>query len=184
MHKIKQSKLQAVWLWNEMWHFGSLQALPLHRWAERCCIFFTIGPIKASLPHPFPQWTNLHGSIWNCCFSQCLSSHWFKAAFLIEYKNFWWVKLAGIATGLVLIPTLFYTYNGAIGKSPDWVNIAIFFISAAVAFALEAWLLKRGSMKWELPWLAFALICLIGVLFVVFTFSPPQLPLFKDPLSG
>lgn len=58
-------------------------------------------------------------------------------------QNFWCVKLVGILTGLVLIPMLFYTYNGAIGKSPDWYNIAIFFISAAVTFILETWLLKR-----------------------------------------
>ncbi len=158
---------------------------------------FTVTSLGGTLLHFLYDWSNQ--SIFAAPFSAVNESAWehmkllffpmfifalIQSCFFKEYKNFWWVKLAGIATGLVLIPTLFYTYNGAIGKSPDWVNIAIFFISAAVAFALEAWLLKRGSMKWELPWLAFALICLIGVLFVVFTFSPPQLPLFKDPLSG
>ena len=158
---------------------------------------FTVTSLGGTLLHFLYDWSNQ--SIFAAPFSAVNESAWehmkllffpmfifalIQSCFFKEYKNFWWVKLAGIATGLVLIPTLFYTYNGAIGKSPDWVNIAIFFISAAVAFALEAWLLKRGSMKWELHWLAFALICLIGVLFVVFTFSPPQLPLFKDPLSG
>jgi hypothetical protein len=32
--------------------------------------------------------------------------------------------------------------------------------------------------------LAPAAICLIGVLFVVFTFVPSQILLFQDPLSG
>lgn len=80
------------------------------------------------------------------------------------------MKLVGILTGLVLIPMLFYTYNGAIGKSPDWYNIAIFFISVAVTFILETWLLKKNTLHCKSPWLAFACICLIGVLFVVLLF--------------
>mgnify|MGYP003294864267 CR=1 FL=1 len=41
--------------------------------------------------------------------------------------------------------------------------------------------MRRGIKH---PWLAFVAICLIGVLFAVFTFMPPQIPLFRDPLSG
>lgn len=37
---------------------------------------------------------------------------------------------------------LFYTYNGAIGKSPDAVNIAIFF-AAAASFIPESTLFKN-----------------------------------------
>ena len=87
-------------------------------------------------------------------------------------------------TGLVLIPVLFYTYNGVFGKSPDLVNIAIFFVSAAAAFLLETRLFKIGSLQCKRPWLAFAVICLIGVLFVVFTFATPQIPIFQDPITG
>ncbi len=100
-----------------------------------------------------------------------------------KYKDFWCVKLLGTVAGLMLIPVLFYTYNGAFGRSPDWVNITIFFISAAVAFWLEARLLKKGYTC-KYPRLAFALICIIGVLFVLFTFVTPQIPLFEDPLTG
>ena len=105
--------------------------------------------------------------------------------FFEEHENFWCVKLVGILTGLALIPILFYTYNGAIGKSPDLVNILIFFISVTVAYFVETRLfikLFREDISWcKNPLLAYSLICLIGVLFVVFTFSPPELPLFMDP---
>ena len=101
-----------------------------------------------------------------------------------DQENFWCVKLAGIAAGLVLIPVLFYTYNGAIGKSPDWFNIAIFFISAAVTFLLETRLFKNESLYCKSPLIAFAIICLIGLAFVLFTFVTPHIPLFMDPLTG
>ncbi|MBQ3193985.1 MAG: hypothetical protein IJB59_10520 [Oscillospiraceae bacterium] len=99
-------------------------------------------------------------------------------------KNYWCVKLAEILLGLVLIPVLFYTYNGAFGKSPDWINIAIFYISALLVFLYEWWAFIKDWLPCNYPRLAFATICLIGVLFVVFTFVPPQIPLFQDPLSG
>ena len=98
--------------------------------------------------------------------------------------NFWCVKLAEILLGLMLIPVLFYTYNGVFGKSPDWINIAIFYISALLVFLFEWWAFKRDWLPCTHLRLAFAAICLIGVLFVVFTFSPPHIPLFQDPLTG
>lgn len=158
---------------------------------------FTTTSLGGTLLHFLYDWTNQ--SILITPFSAVNESTWehmkllyfpmfilalIQSRFFKEYENFWCVKLAGIVTGLVLIPVLFYTYNGVFGKSPDWVNIAIFFISAVLAFILETWLFKKDLLRCRSPWLAFAVICLIGVLFVVFTFAPPQIPLFQDPLTG
>ena len=52
-------------------------------------------------------------------------------------NNYWCVKLAEIMLGLVLIPVLFYTYNGVFGESPDWINIAIFYITALLVLFFE-----------------------------------------------
>lgn len=99
-------------------------------------------------------------------------------------RGFWCVKLVGTLTGLILIPVLYYTYNGAIGKSPDIVNISIFFISAAIAYAIEARLLKAGRLRCKHPALAIALLCILALLFVTFTFAPPPLGIFVDPITG
>ena len=104
--------------------------------------------------------------------------------FFKEQENYWCVKLAEILLGLVLIPVLFYTYNGVFGKSPDWLNITIFYITALLVFLFEWWAFKKNRLQCRYPRIAFAVICLIGVLFVAFTFSPPQIPLFQDPLTG
>ena len=103
--------------------------------------------------------------------------------FFKKQQNFWFVKLAEILLGLALIPVLFYTYNGALGKSPDWVNIAIFYLSAALVFLFERWTFQKGRLQRQYPQLAFFTICIIGLLFVVFTFIPPRLPLFQDPTT-
>ena len=104
--------------------------------------------------------------------------------FFKDQEHYWCVKLAQILLGLVLIPVLFYTYNGVFGKSPDWINIAIFYISALLVFLFEWWMFKKDFLPCKYPRLALSAICLIGVLFVVFTFTPPQIPLFQDPLTG
>ncbi len=106
-----------------------------------------------------------------------------QSRFFKDCENFWCVKLIGILVGLSLIPVIFYTYNGVIGKSPDWVNISIFFISAAIAYFVEARLFKR-NFRCKAPKFAFSLICIIGILFFVFTFATPHIDLFKDPISG
>ncbi len=107
-----------------------------------------------------------------------------QSRFFKERKDYWCIKLIGFLTGLVLIPVLFYTVGGIFGATPDWVNIAIFFISAAATFLVEARLFKGNGLPCRIPFLAVAVIILIGILFVVFTFMPPQIPLFRDPLSG
>ncbi len=107
-----------------------------------------------------------------------------QSLFFRDRDDFWCIKLRGSLLGLGLIPVLFYTYNGVIGKSPDWLNIAIFFISAAISYYCEARWLKNGATRCKRPRLAFALLCLIAILFVVFTFLTPEIGIFKDPLTG
>lgn len=157
---------------------------------------FALTTLGGSLLHFLYDWTN--ESVLIAPFSGVNESTWehmkllffplfffalIQSSFFKEYENFWCVKLAGIVTGLVLIPILFYTYNGVFGKSPDWVNIAIFFVSVALSFLLEMYMFKNGSLRCKRPWLSFSVICLIGILFVVFTFATPKIPIFQDPIT-
>ncbi len=104
--------------------------------------------------------------------------------FFKERSDFWCVKLAGTLLGLTLIPVLFYTYNGVFGTSPDWINISIFFLAAAAVFLWETRLFNRRSLPCRHPLSALILLLFIGLLFVVFTFFPPHIPLFQDPITG
>ena len=107
-----------------------------------------------------------------------------ESFFFRERENFWCVKLRGILLGLVLIPVLFYTYNGVIGSSPDWINIAIFFISAAVAYIYETRQFHKETLCCRSPQWAIVTLSVIALLFVIFTFLTPEIGIFKDPLTG
>ena len=107
----------------------------------------------------------------------------FQSFFFKEFNNFWLIKLIGTLLGLFLIPVIFYTYNGAIQKSPDWLNIAIFFISAGACYLFEGLLFKKNkpnSIGNTTPFIA--IFCLIVFLFILFTFKTPKLRMFLDPI--
>ena len=104
--------------------------------------------------------------------------------FFKDRGDFWCVKLRGILLGMVLIPVIFYTYNGAVGRSPDWINIAIFFVAAAAVYLYEARLFERRTVACGSPKWAVAALGALAVLFVVFTFIAPEIGLFRDPLTG
>lgn len=101
-----------------------------------------------------------------------------------EYENYWCVKLAGILLGLTLIPMLYYSYTGIFGVQIDWINIAIFFVATAMTYLFETWLLKKEGWNCPSPLLALLVLCLIGYAFVIWTYTPPAIPLFQDPMSG
>ena len=99
-----------------------------------------------------------------------------------DYEGFWWRKLFGILTGVGSIPVFFYTYNGAFGPSPDWLNILFFFLSAGLGFWME-WMLFREEFSLTYSWLAIGILILIATAFATFTFYPPKLPIFQDPIT-
>lgn len=157
---------------------------------------FSLTALSGTLLHFLYDWTNQ--SVLIAPFSAVNESTWehmkllffplfifaiIQIFFFKEYKNFWCVKLIGILIGLFLIPIIFYTYNGVIGKSPDWINISIFFISAAITFIVETFLFKKEDFNCKSPRLAFVTICVICIMFIVFTFITPQIELFKDPIT-
>ena len=158
---------------------------------------FAVTSFVGTMLHFLYDW--LGEAIWVAPFSGVNESTWehmkllffpmfiyavIQSFFFRERQDFWCIKLRGMLVGLTLIPVLFYTYNGVIGKSPDWINIAIFFISAAIAYILETRLFISGKLSCQKPKAALAVLCIIALLFVLFTFRTPEIGIFKDPLTG
>ena len=107
----------------------------------------------------------------------------FQSLFFRDRQDFWSIKLKGTLLGLIMIPIIFYTYNGVIGKSPDWLNIAIFFISAAIAYIYEARAFGKEASRYVSKRVAVITFFVIAALFVAFTFKTPEIGIFRDPLT-
>lgn len=94
-------------------------------------------------------------------------------------------RAAGLLVGLAAIPLLYYTYTGILGESVSLVNITIFQIAVLLAFAVSWYMQKHHCLASPL-WQILGTIVLIGLaaLFVLWTFQPPELPVFTDPRTG
>ncbi|MBQ5889828.1 MAG: hypothetical protein IIW73_02600 [Clostridia bacterium] len=101
-----------------------------------------------------------------------------------EYDNFWCAKLVGILVGVGLIPVIYYTYTGIFGVNADWFNIIIFFITAAISYMVETRIMESGRCSFIQPNLAKFILIIIAAVFIVFTFFPPKIPLFEDPITA
>lgn len=158
---------------------------------------FAVTSFGGTLLHFLYDWTG--GAIWIALFSGVNESTWehmkllffpmlafaiVQRLFFRDFAAFWSVKLKGTLLGLSLVPIIFYTYNGVIGKSPDWFNISIFFVAAAIAYAYEAKQFKVEHTRRKRSWWSFIALCVMAVLFVVFTFATPKIGIFLDPLTG
>ena len=168
---------QSIGLW-QLWGFAvtSLGGTILHflyEWVGEAAWIAPLSGVNES------TWEHMKLLFWPMILFAAVQSLFFK-----DRRDFWCVKLRGILLGLVLIPVIFYTYNGVVGKSPDWLNIAIFFISAAIAYFREWRLFNSEQGRCKMPKLAVALLSVIALLFVVFTFWTPEIGIFQDPLTG
>ena len=94
-------------------------------------------------------------------------------------------RAVSVTAGLALIPTLYYTYTGIWGDHTLWADAAIFYLSAAVTFWMDD-LLHRQRRLWKMGCQVAGLVWLwvLAFLFVWWTFSPPHIALFRDPLTG
>ena len=109
---------------------------------------------------------------------------WQSRFFERDYPSYWCVKLKGILLGIVLIPVLYYTYTGIFGVSVDSINITIFFVVAAIVYLFETkWLRARNTCALSRCFVLVTLLALTA-LFAVFTFFPPNIPLFADPQAA
>ena len=143
----------------------------LYEWLDEACWIAPFSGVNES------TWEHMKLLFWPMFIFAIIQSFFYK-----NHQNFWCVKLRAILLGLVLIPIIFYTYNGVIGKSPDWVNIAIFFIAVACSYIYETKLFYYDNSSCHKPILSLTTLCAIALLFVIFSFKAPNINIFKDPL--
>ena len=168
---------KAINLW-QLWGFaitalcGTLLHF-LYDWSGNALLMAPFSGVNES------TWEHMKLLFWPMFIYAIVQSFFFR-----DREDFWCIKLKGTLLGLILIPIIFYTYNGAIGKSPDWFNISIFFVSAAIAYIYEARQFNENKKPCRSPKLAFAVLCIIAVLFVLFTFKTPEIGIFRDPINA
>ena len=93
-------------------------------------------------------------------------------------------RAVSAAAGLALLPAAFYTYTGILGRDIPAADIAVFLLADAAVFWLEARLSRQKCLTGRGAQAAGLLaMWALAFLFVLYTFRPPHIPLFRDPLT-
>lgn len=151
--------------------------------------------ILGTLLHFTYEWSNYNALIGT--FSSVNESTWehLKLAFFpmlittiigfFKFKNvpnFLCSKMIGIVTALGFITSFFYTYTGILGKNLAIIDILSFMFSVILGEYVSY---KKIMSDFKGNTLVCILIlAVLSFCFIIFTYNPPKIQLFQDPLTG
>lgn len=88
----------------------------------------------------------------------------------------------GIIFSIVFTIVAFYTYSGIIGTNFGIINILIFILSIIFGEIIAYKIVGTEKLADQVTYLL--LIMILFICFVLFTYFPPKIGLFKDPITG
>ena len=109
---------------------------------------------------------------------------WEDSRFKKSANNFFLAKTLGIYLIPITIVILFYSYTAILGHDLLAADIAIFVVAIIVGQLVSYKLLMDSPLPERLNRIAPIALAVLGILFVLFTFYPPQVPLFRDSITG
>ncbi len=155
-------------------------------------IFFT--HISGTLFHFLYEWSNyntivgffmpVNESIWEHMKLVFFPMLLYSLIIIPRLKNSWSCivssMLAGTLLCTVLIPVIFYTGTGIIGKHSLLLDIGTFVLSILIAFYTIYRLTISCRME-NYSFLLYTIICIFLICFMRFAYYPPNIGLFADP---
>lgn len=94
-------------------------------------------------------------------------------------KNFWIALFFNIATQMLLVPLVFYSYIAIVGSSILAVDILLFFIAILIS-NIVSYKIINSDIKYKYESIYRVLVVFVILLFVIFTYVTPKLKLFRD----
>lgn len=98
-----------------------------------------------------------------------------------KYPDLFWADAAGILTGLLLIPAIFYTYSGILGRTWMIADILLFYVSILAGFLVRSRLAGRRDRPGISRWILLGALLALLAAFFIFTWNPPAFGIFRIP---
>ena len=96
------------------------------------------------------------------------------------YPNYLCIKTRGLIIAMIFIIFFYYIYTGILGYNIVLFNISSFFIATLIG---EYYTYKNINKNICNNKLSILQLVIIFILFIVFTFKPPTINLFIDPIN-
>jgi hypothetical protein len=101
----------------------------------------------------------------------------------IDLPNFTFAKVKSIFLMPILIIVIFYSYKALLGKNYLILDILTFVVAVLIGQLVSFWIMFWPPVKRIYNSIAVLLLILLVLSFVAFTFYPPRVFLFQDPIS-
>lgn len=99
-----------------------------------------------------------------------------------DYKNFLCSKTIGILVSLSFIIVFFYTYTGILGRNIALIDILSFFISVILGNLTTYYMMVNKKLCNNN--VSKLVLIVMFLAFIRYTYSPPNIQLFQDPITG
>jgi hypothetical protein len=124
-------------------------------------------------------WEHLKLAFWPSLFFALIES---VTPLRRQAHNFVFAKTAGVYLMVAFIPAVFYTYTAFLSESLA-IDIGSFALAVIIGQMLSYKLMTIRQLPRWVTWVSLFFFALLAILFIVFTFYPPEAPIFLDPES-
>lgn len=143
-----------------------------YKWSNNSMIVGIFSPINESV------WEHLKLGYWSLMLFSII-----EYPFIKRYiDSFFLGKALGIITLEATIVIIFYSYTAITRKNILWVDISTYFVGAILCQLVSKSIIKKRVPK-AAETIGLMLLIFLGFVLIFFTFYPPKLPIFKDPIT-
>lgn len=97
-----------------------------------------------------------------------------------EYSNYWGARMLGIISAIGFVTIFYYTYTGIIGANYAVLDIGSFFVGSLIGeIVAYRYFIKKTYCN---NYCSILTIALLLFAFITFTYYPPKINYFKDPI--
>ncbi|WP_224037215.1 DUF6512 family protein [Clostridium gelidum] len=112
---------------------------------------------------------------------------WWIIGFFIldDVPTYRWFRCCvfSVIVSPIVITSFYYTYTGALGIHSLFLDIFSLFLGLLISQCFALHLYNRAKIEKFDFYLSILISLLIVITFTIFTFSPPKLPIFMDPIT-
>lgn len=152
---------------------GTLQHF-FYEWSNRLTLVGIFSPINESV------WEHMKLILW-----PALLYSLFEGAYLKGIPvGFYTARLLGICSAIIVIIAMFYSYTHFSHSSMLLLDILSFNIGIVVCQLIGCKIIPSNNISLLQDRLSYIGLIFLIIIFIIFTFCPPRVSLFKDPRNG
>jgi len=142
----------------------------VYKWSGESVVVAAIASVNESV------WEHFKQGFWPMCLFAAIEYRYIR----LHTQNF----IAAKGTAVLLIPIVtglvFYSYTAITGHEILLVDITIFALAVAAGQMVSSRIMTLPALPKITKYMGIAIICLVGLVLILFTFYPPHGPILLD----